>query len=286
MRFLQVVLFVSLFIQSLYSLNILVTIPFPSRSHFLSFSRLFQSLAHKGHNLTVISYYPQKNALPKYRDINIGSVDVIMNAVSSSIDFKKLKRNRLSSYHSVSEGSKLGNLACNAIFKSMRVQKFLQEENNFDSIIMEDFYSECLWTIVQRYRSPVVRLVSHTLFPWNGRSLANPLASSYVPNIFKLQEYKMSFLDRLENTIMNLYLILFFNMSVVPRQIEIAKQYVEIDEHTFDNKYYNTSVVLMNTHYVLQNPRPMVPNMIEVGGIHIGEVQKLSLVSIFLIPLK
>lgn len=282
----HVVLLLFLFMYSVHSLNILVSVPFPSRSHFLAFSTLFKSLAQKGHNLTVISYYPQKLELPNYRDVDIGNLDEIMNLQSSLIGFKKIKRNRLSTYLDVRKGAKLGHLACNMVFKSVRVQNFFQEENNFDLILLEDFFSECLWSIAQRYRSPVIRLVSHTLFPWNGKSVANPLATSYVPNIYKQQGHKISFFDRLENSVANLYLILFFKLCVVSNQKDIAKKYIEVDNHSIDKKYFNTSLVLTNTHYVFQHPRPVVPNLIEIGGIHIGEAQKLHQVSISLFSVR
>lgn len=275
-----------LLVHSAYSLNILVTVPFPLRSHFSSFSKLFKTLAMKGHTLTVISYYSENISLPNYRHVDIGNMDKITNLLSSSVDFKKITRNRLSTYLDVSKVAMFGHLACDMFFKSVTVQNFLKEENTFDLIFLEDFFSECVWPIVQKYRSPVVRLVSQTLFPWNGRLLANPLATSYVPNIYMPQEHNMSFFDRLENSIVNLYLLLFFELNMVPKQTEIAKKYVQVNEHTFDTKYFNTSIVLMNTHYVFQHPRPLVPNMIEVGGIHIVEAQKLPQVSLSVITVK
>lgn len=33
---------------------------------------------------------------------------------------------------------------------------------------------------------------------------------------------------------------------------------------------HNVSLVLVNTHPIFQHPRPIVPNMVQVGGLHIN----------------
>ncbi|XP_050344526.1 UDP-glycosyltransferase UGT5-like isoform X3 [Nymphalis io] len=65
----SVFMFLSLQVVKVQLLNILAVFPYEGRSHFLVFESLLKELAGKGHNLTVISYFPQENAIPNYRDI-------------------------------------------------------------------------------------------------------------------------------------------------------------------------------------------------------------------------
>ncbi|CAH1987228.1 unnamed protein product [Acanthoscelides obtectus] len=51
--------------------NILVAVSHPGVSHFKSYENLFLCLAKKGHNVTVISHFPQKKLIRNYRDISI-----------------------------------------------------------------------------------------------------------------------------------------------------------------------------------------------------------------------
>ncbi|KAJ9574469.1 hypothetical protein L9F63_008357, partial [Diploptera punctata] len=41
----------------------------------------------------------------------------------------------------------------------------------------------------------------------------------------------------------------------------------------------NASLMLLNTHLTITKPRPFVPAIVEVAGIHIGEPQELPQVS-------
>lgn len=42
---------------------------------------------------------------------------------------------------------------------------------------------------------------------------------------------------------------------------------------------YNTSMVFVNGHFTLDGPRPLVPNMVEIGGIHVKEPRPLPAVN-------
>lgn len=38
---------------------------------------------------------------------------------------------------------------------------------------------------------------------------------------------------------------------------------------TYDEAIFNVSLILLNSHFTAQLPRPYLPNVIEVGGMHI-----------------
>lgn len=46
-----------------------------SKSHFIAGSALMKGLAYAGHNVTVISNYPQNKPIENYRDIDISNPD-------------------------------------------------------------------------------------------------------------------------------------------------------------------------------------------------------------------
>uniref|UniRef100_A0A2S2PGE8 Ecdysteroid UDP-glucosyltransferase n=1 Tax=Schizaphis graminum TaxID=13262 RepID=A0A2S2PGE8_SCHGA len=49
--------------------NILVFMPMPFKSHIRGFQPLFEELTHRGHNVTVVSSYPQNRQIANYTDI-------------------------------------------------------------------------------------------------------------------------------------------------------------------------------------------------------------------------
>lgn len=257
--------------------NILAVIPFPSKSHFKSFSTFFKNLALKGHNVTVLSYHPQKNSLPNYTDIDIGHLDIIMSKFEQFSYMSRIKTDRLAMYRLVLDLADIGYLSCEFALQS--VNHFLKEDNSFNVILIEDFCSECFWPLVQKYQCPVIQLAPHRFTAWSGKQHGVPLASVYVPNVYQPQEHKMSFFGRLENSVVNLFHILHHYVWVLPTQEQIAKRYVDVDETSFNNNHFNASLVLLNSHFLVSSPRPLVPNIIEVGGIHIEEPKRLPKIS-------
>lgn len=90
---------------------------------------------------------------------------------------------------------------------------------------------------------------------------------------------RMSFLERVENTIAYVYnSVVSFLFMEIPGNM-LAKRYFGDDVPDLRELAYNTSLMLENVHFSLTLPRPQVPNIIDVGGIHIGKVQQVPEVS-------
>lgn len=59
----------SLLVQTTASYNILALFHHPGQSHFAFFEPLLRGLAEKGHNVTVLGYFPLKDAPHNYHDV-------------------------------------------------------------------------------------------------------------------------------------------------------------------------------------------------------------------------
>jgi len=70
MKFILVLVLISFhFTSEIKSSNILVFVPSPWKSHIVSFEPLFLELAHRGHNVTVVSKFFVKNPPVNYTQI-------------------------------------------------------------------------------------------------------------------------------------------------------------------------------------------------------------------------
>lgn len=70
MRFLLLVILV-LYCNEVEMSNILALFPLPQYSHTSNFMPIFKALASRGHNVTVVSPFPQKTPVPNLNDIVI-----------------------------------------------------------------------------------------------------------------------------------------------------------------------------------------------------------------------
>lgn len=56
----------------------------------------------------------------------------------------------------------------------------------------------------------------------------------------------------------------------------IAQEYFGKDLPNLEDLAANTSMILANSHFSINHARPLVPNLIEVGGLHIEPPKPLS----------
>lgn len=68
MRLLTLVLVATIMVHSSVAFKILAIFPTMAKSHYFDGEALLKSLAADGHNITVISTYPQKTPIPNFED--------------------------------------------------------------------------------------------------------------------------------------------------------------------------------------------------------------------------
>ncbi|VEN57582.1 unnamed protein product [Callosobruchus maculatus] len=79
---------------------------------------------------------------------------------------------------------------------------------------------------------------------------------------------EMNFLQRLANTLFNLTGYLIRTFYLLPTHAALTKKYIS-EKIDFHKELYNVSLVLLNSHPSVADPKPHVPNMKEIGGFHI-----------------
>lgn len=82
MKFIYVLLLIVLRSQTSESHRILGLFPHPAISHFRAFQPLLRELAEKGHEVVVVSHFPEKNAPESYRDFVLDQSQVMTGAYS------------------------------------------------------------------------------------------------------------------------------------------------------------------------------------------------------------
>ncbi len=81
------ILVMTMVIPASSSLRILGLFPHPGLSHFHFFHPIMVGLAEAGHNVTVFSHFPDKNAPKNYKDLVIGGEASLVNSVDLAVCF-------------------------------------------------------------------------------------------------------------------------------------------------------------------------------------------------------
>ncbi|XP_057325141.1 UDP-glycosyltransferase UGT5-like [Microplitis mediator] len=240
----------------------------PGKSHFDVFEPLLVELANRGHDVTVISYFPRENnTINNYHDISlINKFNPFLNVV----DLKKIFHTPLTPFLELFYLRSMGLQSCEDALNLPQVKNLINRKPKFDLILTEIFNSDCSLAIVDYLNNPpFIGLSSHVMMPWaNGRigNLDNP---SYVPSLFHGFAPNMNFIERTFNTISLLYMKVFYQVAFNWPTQKIIDEAFGSSKPLHDIAR-NTSAVLVNTHYSLHGPKPNLPNVVEVGGIHIN----------------
>lgn len=253
------------------SYNILVAFPHRGKTQFAAFFSLFEALARKGHKISVISHFPSNEAIPNYRDIPIDSTENFAFELIDSSSVIKIMQYVLPIIL-----ADIGHSSCESALNSSSVKSFLEENHHFDLAIVAHFNTDCFLTVAKKLNVPVIRTLSCSLLPWSHYRYGSPSNPAYIPHNFAPFSNKLSFFERVENTVITCFHSAYYNNFGVRNDRRTSMKFFGEYGASLDTDILNDSLLLMNTHFSVQFPIPLVPNIVEVGGIHLGVPKPLS----------
>ncbi|PSN29898.1 hypothetical protein C0J52_27059, partial [Blattella germanica] len=239
--------------------RILGIFPIPSKSHWAVNQALIQELAKRGHKLTVLTPFPEKSQ-PNYKEIVIQAnrEDVLNNTVSLMV-------------------WNMGNLVTDQMLQLGAVQDLIHSDQEFDLIISEGFFTDGFLGFVHKFKAPLIQTISFGGFHWMHDWVGNTSPYAYIPNTFLGFSDKMNFWERLQNTFTLTFEKVTRRIMFVPEQQKIMEKHFGKfgPLPSIDDIHASTSLMFLNNHFSTSYPRPLLPNIIEVGGMHIKPPKKL-----------
>lgn len=161
------------------------------------------------------------------------------------------------------------------VFESENVQKLLSSNEKFDAVIVELFAIDSLIGFGQHLDCPVIGVNTFDGVYWNDVYTGNETPFAYIPMAFLDLPEKMTFSQRLTNTIYSQVEKLIYNFYNLRNHRKLYEKYFPKATKSFDEVHKSLSVLFMNNHVSTSSPRPLLPSMIGIGGIHIPEVKPL-----------
>ncbi|KAF5292539.1 hypothetical protein FQR65_LT01685 [Abscondita terminalis] len=254
-------------ISSVSTYKILGLFPYPGISHFNVFKPLLEALSQRGHELTVISFFPSTKNTSNYKDITLTHP---LGDMKGFIQMSNLTRNRFEKYFSINSALTYLGDVCNIILPSPKYQEVVKAEENFDVIVSEFFMTNCmLLPFLKKSNSPFIGLKSHVMMPWENPWVGNPDNPSYIPSMFMDYTDRMTFWTRLEGSLVLVYNYIYYRWIFEKQDFELVEKYFGVEYLPSRDVLYNVSLVLVHSHFSLHGSRPYVPNVIEYGGTHI-----------------
>jgi len=172
----------------------------------------------------------------------------------------------------------LGESIGHHVLQEGNVQKLIHSTDlHFDLVVIGAFYNESFLGFAHKFQAPLVQVSTYSgsnyMADWVGS--INPY--SYVPDEYIEYTDKMNFWQRTYNTILGTLKHVGRQLIHLPRQNAALHKYFNYTDNlppVWELKY-KTSLVLLNTQLSFSYPKPLMPNYVQVGGMHVKQPKKL-----------
>jgi glucuronosyltransferase len=176
----------------------------------------------------------------------------------------------------------VGETLCDHILQDENIKKLIHSKDlHFDVVFVEAFSNECLLGFAHKFNASIIQTCPYGGANFMGDWVGSPNPYSYVPDEFLEYKDKMNFWERMHNTVVGIIKHVGRQLIHVPKQNAVMQKHFNYTDN-FPPVWeleYKTSLVFLNSHYSLSYPKPLMPNYVQVGGMHVKPPKKLPQVS-------
>ncbi|XP_067994221.1 UDP-glucuronosyltransferase 1A1-like isoform X5 [Melanerpes formicivorus] len=246
-------------------------------SHWLSMHPVVERLRQRGHEIVVLAPEINLRIEPSvHYTTKTYSVSYTRDYVEA--EFKKLGYRSFTPQPLLEKISKMANItamffdSCKCLLSNKELIKYL-EESKFDAVFMDPFFP-CGQIVAEHLSLPSVYLIRGLPCGLDIHATLCPNPPSYIPRFFTLYTDRMAFLQRVGNLIASLSSSLACSFLYSPYN-HLIKEFLQ-QEATVLELFSHASVWLMKYDFVFEYPRPLMPNMVLIGGISCSQEKALS----------
>ncbi|NWX40534.1 UD19 glucuronosyltransferase, partial [Steatornis caripensis] len=250
-------------------------------SHWLSMEPVVKKLTQRGHEVVVlipeVSWQMKKTTAYEVKMYPVPyTLEDLNNSfyeyVAAHLKELPFPLNTLALYNSSVHVFHLLFSQCKSLFSSKETLQYLNQ-SNFDAILTDPIFM-CGATVANYFSLPFVFFMRG--FPCNLHydipQCPSPL--SYIPRLFTFNSDHMTFLQRVENALIYLLEPVYCN-GFYEDAIKFSSKVLQRDVSLVD-LLNSASIWLLRFDFVFEYVRPVMPNMVFIGGINCAQRKPLS----------
>ncbi|EDV54565.2 uncharacterized protein Dere_GG21225 [Drosophila erecta] len=248
--------------------RILAIFPSPGPSQYISVEPYLKGLAGRGHQVTSVNAFPQMKPVANFRDVFLSELSDNYNELINEL------KEPTNTWEENTYINKLFVVVTRSVLENKEVAETLLPpgKDQFDLIIVEALRSDAYYGFAVHFNAPIIGFSTFGT-DWNIDELVGNVSPlSYTPLLSTGFTDRMTFQKRVSNFIDTMIAWLNYILVHMPEHVQMyEKHFPEAAKRVkLTDLNRNFSLVLLNQHFSLSFPRPNVPNMIEVGGLHIS----------------
>lgn len=155
---------------------------------------------------------------------------------------------------------------CNTMYEMEEV-KWIMKHEKFDLIILNGMICQCAYGLVAHFKAPYMLVTTMPASAHLASSQGHRFPPSFVPEPYLPLSQKMTFLERGLNLAVSSFIPVLGRYYYNPRMEAMYRKYVPSAPGVTETDR-DASMILMNSHYSLTYPRPLLPNVVEVNLIN------------------
>ncbi|NXD28809.1 UD11 glucuronosyltransferase, partial [Spelaeornis formosus] len=242
-------------------------------SPWFSIREVLDTLRHRGHEVVVVAPEVSLHIKP--------SKNFVMKLYSGPITQEEMEKDfKEFLYSFFEEGSflerfpkvyehmkRLGNLsvsACEHLLQNRELMSYL-EESKFDGLLTDPVVP-CGVILAEHLSLPSVYFLRGIPCGLDFEATQCPNPPSYVPRAFSELTDRMTFLQRVKNLLFDTQNLFLCDFVFDPFS-KLASEFLQRQVTVLD-LLRKGSVWLLRLEFVLDYPRPLMPNIIPIGGVH------------------
>jgi len=240
--------------------NILAVPTVPDKSHWNVMRSVLRALTDRGHNVTVFTSSLDGDR-EGYTEVDVSAE---IRPPLSNVDVTFL-------IETIAKPGKLFPIlanetreCCNAIFGNRLMADIMNGvAQKFDLVITEPFMSDCVAYLATVLRVPMVYVFPPPIATFLERSLTgyvpNPTASGHILSGHGTPK---TFAERFSNTVLTAYCTTLTWYAEWKLRKTNPRSYDTLD-------LVKPSLIFTNTHFITEPSRPLTPDVVQIGGIHL-----------------
>ncbi|XP_049809433.1 UDP-glucosyltransferase 2-like [Schistocerca nitens] len=244
--------------------------PTRSISHQTPFLAIMAALAEKGHQVTVVTTHPLKVPPKGLTQIDVAPLIPMGETKEQFEDIAEVTNKELQ--ESILPWSEH---ICDTTLVYPEIQQLLRSKDKFDLVVLETLFFWCYFGFIHELGSPpVVGFLSVGMTPTLNSLIGNPYNPSYIPDSHSVLTSHMSFWDRMRNSYDVLNLLSHFYNHVLPAHSRLIEKHYGKHVPDLEEMISNISLVIAANHFSIDYPQPLLPNVVQVTGMHIVQERK------------
>ncbi|KAL1461767.1 hypothetical protein WDU94_013639 [Cyamophila willieti] len=255
--------------------RILVFLPVETWSHYMQYELVYETLATKGHHITMYSPFPPKQNITNFQHHYITSQAFLemMEEFDAWRDCKDMKWFVLDAIFTRKVSQQLNQ----EILESFTFRELITSKQSFDLVMIEPFFAQESTVILGHvFNAPVISMGAVPAHATMLDAMHSPNLPSFMPELYSYMTAEMTLLERIQNW--HYSAVRFLEGLVRNWQLDrMIKEQLGPGYPPLDSMLKNISFGFLYGSPALEYAKPLSPNMAQVGGIHIQRNNTLTI---------